>query len=129
MRVVGRLGVGGIRGGRLVRRWGVVRQGRWAAWSRRRRRRPDGQRLGAVERQMGEVRCLARAEPPPPPPRRGGRVGLAADAVRDSRCNTDGGKQRPPPGEGPSGGPGSRGGSAADREPGAGATAWTSRGA
>ena len=79
----GRVGDGGNTGGRLLRRWGVVRQGRWAAWRRQHWRRPDGQRPGAVERQIGEVRCLARAEPPPPP--RGGRVGLAADTSRDSR--------------------------------------------
>ena len=54
-----------------------------------------GVRLGAVERQMGEGRRLARAEAPP----RGGWVRMAAHAVRDSRCITDGGEQ------GPSGGP------------------------
>ena len=95
MRVVGRLGVGEIHGGRLVRRWGVARQGQWGRWaagSRRWQRRPDGRRLGAVERQIGEVRCLARAEAPPAEGGSGWRRILSAIAVA-SRT----GPNRPPP--------------------------------
>ena len=71
----------------------------------------------------GEVRRLASVEAPS----RGGRTGLAADAAAIAVASRAGANTGPP-GEEPSGGSGSRGDSAANREPRAGAAVWTSRG-